>query len=322
MMLARLTAPGPRNLAPTPPVAATNTLVFGTNGTRLLAVVAGQSAIIDLGAVDTVMDLLRRLEFAVSLVARDVPAPTERQLAAVNGIATELDTALISPLAAWLVDGPVRITPPGLLAGLPWRLLPTLERRSLSIGQPAGDAPTPLRNDPAVTVVLGPDVDGNAEAATILDLHANCTVLAGLSATVERVRDAMAKSDVVHLAAHGRLDHKDPLLSHLELADGAFTLYDIETLPRLPHTVILACCRVAGAAQPNGAYGLATVLRGRGCEQVAATALPLADRHSAEVMGELHRLLRHDHDLSAVLGSLHVDNPYVDVAARSLICLA
>ena len=333
--LARLTAPGieaPRSRPQDAPLRRhTATITFGTNGSSLLATVTGRSIvdhspIVDLGPLAERVEQIGRLQFAVSLVARDSPPPGTRQLTAVVGLAAGLDDAILGPLTPWLSDATtIVIVAQGALASLPWKMFPTLDGAVVSIGSsvtasPEG-VPTGL-GSASMSVIVGPNVEARDEAMSIGGIYANCDIMTGDDATVANVARVLSESDVVHIAAHGRLEHHDPLLSSLELADGRLTLYDIESLPSVAHTVVLSSCRIAGAAQTNTSYGLGTVLRSRGCRQVIATALPLADRHAPTIMQSLHSDLAGKGDAAAVLAELRSDDPFADIAARSLVCLA
>lgn len=297
----------------------TQRLFFGTDGAQLFGAVEDESSIVHLGSTEEFVDLLGRLEFAVSLVARQSPLPGQRQLDAVLGIASRLDQLLLVPLQSALLEGPIRIVADGLVAGFPWRLLPSLRARSVSLE--LGGSNEALSLQPTVIAIVGPDVEADQELQQLAQCFPHLQVIDGPQATVAETRKAFAEADLVHVAAHGSLDGADPLLSSLQLFDGSFTLYDIESLPRLPHTVVLAACRLAGETVRNTGYGLGSVLISGGVSQVVATAQPLADRHSGEVMGALYRQLAQHGSASRALAGLEFDDPFTDAAARSLIVM-
>ena len=69
----------------------------------------------------------------------------------------------------------------------------------------------------------------------IAELYDDVTVLAGSSATTERVLGALDGAWLAHIAAHGNFRADSPLFSSLRMHDGPLTVYDFEQFaPRAP----------------------------------------------------------------------------------------
>ena len=136
------------------------------------------------------------------------------------------------------------ITVPGILAGIPWSMLPALRGSATTMAASASRWVRSREEVPPPRVAgfaVGPLVDRGAEeveAAAIAWRHA--TVIDG--ATVDDVTTLASDVDVLHVAAHGRHSSDNPLFSGLELADGALFGYDIDRMPRVPSTVVLSAC--------------------------------------------------------------------------------
>jgi CHAT domain-containing protein len=146
-----------------------------------------------------------------------------------------------------------------------------------------------------VVAAAGPGLSGaRTEAAAVARTYGSGTLmLAGEEATVTSVIAALRGSDVAHLAAHGRLRVDNPLFSALEFADGPLTVYDLEQLDALPHTVVLASCESVKSAQWAGdeLIGLAATFLSRRTAQLIGSVVPVPDAETVPLMVALHRSL-------------------------------
>jgi len=130
-----------------------------------------------------------------------------------------------------------------------------------------------------------------AEAAAVARLYRSPTVLTVGDATVKAVITGLADADVLHLCAHGRFRADNPMLSHLQVSDGPLYLYDLDHATAVPPLMIFSACEVGlGVVAPEGSLvGIAAALTGRGCERIVASAVPVRDDETAELMLALHR---------------------------------
>ena len=155
----------------------------------------------------------------------------------------------------------------------------------------------------------------------------NLSVLSGERASVDGVLAALGESDIAHFACHGRLRFDNPRFSSLVCADGPLTVRDIETLPTLPMTVVLAACDAASGIELSGAevLGLSVVLTGRGVRNVIAPVLAISDEWSTSVMCSLHSRLACGERPARALAELQRNltwekSPIEAAMAASLVC--
>jgi tetratricopeptide (TPR) repeat protein len=193
---------------------------------------------------------------------------------------TDLCDRLISPLGR--LDESVVLLPTPSLFAAPWRALPGLAGRRVSVSP---SATIWLRRRPgaaygSVLLVAGPGLEeGDREVRLLEQAVPNATVLTGSAASVDAVVQAMGSCRVAHIAAHGSNRTDNPLFSSLRLADGAMNVYELEGLPDTPPTVVLSACYVGLPADAPGKelLGLVGGLLRVGTRTVVAGTLPLPD---------------------------------------------
>jgi CHAT domain-containing protein len=179
-----------------------------------------------------------------------------------------------------------------------------------------------------VLAAAGPNLpEARVEVEAIGSLHPTARVLVDAAASVAAVRKGMGEASVAHLAAHGRFRDDNPLFSSLWFADGPLTLYDLQSLPGVPHLVLMAACDAGSSAtRPGGELlGLAAGLLTLGTAALIAAHGPIHDGATAEVMLGLHRLLRSGVVPAAALAAVQARaadaEPRIQAAAASLVCL-
>ena len=242
-----------------------------------------------LGPVAPLADLVRRLPFALHRLARPGAQRRAAAEALLAGAADRLDAALLRGLP----DGPMVISPTGVLHSVPWSILPSCAGRPIAVSPSATlwCAAAGASGGGEVAVVAGPRLPGaRAEAERVAAIHG---VTALLDAPVDQVLGMLGRVGVLHLAAHGRLSTDNPLFSDLLLADGPLLVHDLERLDRTPHTVSLAACDSGRAAVYAGdeLLGLSATLAARGTAQLVAPVLPIPDLATGPVMVGYHERL-------------------------------
>ena len=261
-------------------------VVVRHTGTRLVEL--GPVAPV-LAARDTATFALRRI-----LTGFGTRSGQTASLRALDHAVADLDAALLAPVSDAL-DGPVVVCPSAALGAVPWSMLRSLRSSSLRIA-PSATAWCHAKDKARVSrsrvlAVAGPHLDGaREEVEQIARLHPSCTMLTGDGAQVSLVLAEAARSDVLHLAAHGVLRTDNPLFSSIELADGPLTGYDFESLPATPACVVLSACS-SGAGRATVAdesLGLAWTLMSMGSTCVVAPLLPVPDATTRDLMVALH----------------------------------
>ena len=300
-----------------------------------LTVIGGRARLHALGGTDDVRQSLSHVPFALRRLLK--PGRHQVEQAAIRlltALGAELDDQLLRPLASYVRDRPLVLVPTGPLQCIPWALLPSC------LGRPVTVAPSATlwhRAATATTVldtmiaVAGPGlpnalVESRAIARLYSDRGRGAQLLAGSQARVDAVRAALGRSEVAHLAAHGVFRADNPLFSYLRLSDGPLTVYDLESLPRVPSLVVLAACESGQAAVLTGdeLLGLAATFLMLGTRALIGTVVPVPDAETASLMVDVHRQLLSGKSVAAALAVVQeraARSPALLVAASGLVCL-
>lgn len=157
-------------------------------------------------------------------------------------------------------------------------------------------------------VVLGPPTDSSGrldppaaakEAQAVAHLFGT-TPLLGAAARASRVFDLAGKVDLLHIAAHGVYEPRDPLFSHIVLArderrDGNLAVHEIFSDLDLTgiSLVVLSACQTALGERSDGdeIVGLTRAFLYAGTPAVVSTLWSVNDRASAELIEEFYRRL-------------------------------
>jgi tetratricopeptide (TPR) repeat protein len=297
-----------------------------------VVITPSRARLIALGPVGDVERTVEHLPLTLQRLTRRTPgAPPEHAVALLHALGERLDGRLLAPLRRVVGDRPLVIVPTGPLRTVPWSVLPGCRGRPVSVAPSASlwlrSVLAPHRQA-SVLVAAGPKLpEARAEVEAIGSLHPTARVLVGAAASVAAVRKGMGEASVAHLAAHGRFRDDNPLFSSLRFADGPLTLYDLQSLPGVPHLVLMAACDAGSSAtRPGGELlGLAAGLLTLGTAALIAAHGPIHDGATAELMVGLHRLLRSGAVPAAALAAVQdraADaEPRIQAAAASLVCL-
>jgi len=246
--------------------------------------------------------------------------------------AAELDGSLLRPLAGHTGDRPLVLVPAGALASVPWSTLPSCAGRPVTLAPSAAlwhAAQRPTAGGGPVLAAAGPDLPGaQPEVDTIARIYGGgSTSLSGAAATVEAVGAALCGASVAHLAAHGRIRGDNPLFSSLRLADGPLTVYDLERLDAVPHTVVLAACDAGRSVIRAGdePLGLSAAFLGMGTRQLVAPVVPLPDGAAVELMTGFHHLFANGMTAAEALARAQqqwaAGPPDARAAAAGFVCM-
>jgi CHAT domain-containing protein len=197
-------------------------------------------------------------------------------------------------------DAPLVLVPTDVLHGLPWSALASLAGRAVTITPSASlwmRPPDAVRATPTrrVALIAGPGLEGaTREVRDLAGLYPDATVLDGPRATAAATLAALEGADLAHLAAHGTFRADSPLFSALTLADGHVTVYELERLRSIPSVMVLPACDAAtvGVHAGDELLGAAAALLGLGVRSVIAPILPVPDEATADLMIDLHHVLR------------------------------
>jgi hypothetical protein len=294
----------------------------------------------ELGRTAALAAELEAVRFGLRRIVRGHGPPAGRTAtAAAARLAVErLDRAAFGPVRGWLGTGELVLVPVGALHATPWALLPTCRGRPVTVAPSASawlaaavrgegtavrGAAAPVRGEGTVVrrgaggagaagrsvLVAGPGLPhAEAEVRQLAGVAASAELLAGPAARVEAVLAALDGAGLAHLAAHGVFRSDNPMFSHLRLADGPLTVYDLERLTSPPATVIMSACDSGLSVVRPGEelMGLAAALLGLGTVRVLGSVLPAEDEAALALMTDLHRRLAGGAGLAAALADAQV----------------
>ena len=252
----------------------------------------------DLGDLTTVRQLLAGMQADLDMSATRLPS----QLRTVvhEGLRARLDDLgerLVEPLVDDIGDRRLVVVPSGVLAGVPWTLLPGYFGRSLTVPRSATSwlqSRTASAKASRALLVAGPRVDRAAEEVEVAaKAWADCVVLRDGEATAARVGELAGQVDVFHAAAHGRHSADNPLFSGLELDDGPWFGYDIDQLAAIPGTVILSACELGRSSVRWGeeTIGMTVAWLHAGARTVIASPASVDDDVACYTLAATHHYL-------------------------------
>jgi tetratricopeptide (TPR) repeat protein len=224
-----------------------------------------------------------------------------------TGRLRRLDDLLLAPLVDLIGERDLVLTPSGVLAGVPWAILPSNRGRPVTVAQSATSwllrTASPLRSSTA-GFVAGPRVaQAEAEITAAAEAWPQATVLHGDGATASAVSALAGSVDVLHVSAHGRHSSENPLFSGFELADGPWFGYDIDQLTSVPDIVLLSACEVGRSTLRGGEelIGMTAAWLHAGSRCVIASAAAINDAVAHDVLVGVHRALASGLDPSTAL---------------------
>lgn len=201
---------------------------------------------------------------------------------------------------------PLVVVPSRELAGVPWLALPDLAGRSVTVAPTASSWATCGRQvaDPVVTALSGPDLPlAETEVADV-------EVTWGAE-RASRLAEALARADLVHVAAHGLHRPDSPLFSSLRLAEGTVVAHELERVRLRASHIVLSACEVGRTTHRPGEQplGLTATLLARGVACVVAPVSPIADATAAASMSRYHDGLARGLDAAAALAAATAGTP-------------
>ena len=247
-----------------------------------------------LGPLPQVAQALSRFVHPLLVPGRP-PGPSAREAA---NLATR---ALLGPVLPLVGDRPLVVAGDPYLGDPPWGMLPSLRGRPVNLvptarfwldlhGDPRAGAPRPGR----VLLVAAPEPEGAArEVAQLAGLYPEARVLTGDRALRGDVLAGIGRADLVHLAGHGHVPDRSPMLASVGLADGPLLACDLAALSGVPDVVALSTCWSGRdfAGRSGAPLGFAGALLAAGARTVVASPVPVGDSGTGEAMRRFHRAL-------------------------------
>jgi tetratricopeptide (TPR) repeat protein len=264
-----------------------------------LVVTDRDAAVVPLGDAATARSLLDRVAVDLDLAASRSAGPMGAALlGSLRGDLARVTDALVSRVLGLLGDRRVVLTPSALLAGTPWTLLPGLVGRPMVVPPSAtrwlGLVGTSPSGDAQVGLVAGPGLPrAEEEVARAAGQWPGAELLVGDKATAAQVTELAERVDVLHVAGHGHHAEENPLFSSIDLADGPWLGYDVDTLARTPDVVVLSACELGRASVRSAeeTVGMTAAWLHAGARTALSSPALVADDVATDALAQWHRLV-------------------------------
>ena len=302
-------------------------ITWFARGNRLHALtrVAGRTRLHELGVDRSLRTAVDRLSFAIHRLAAEGLdhgrfGPSLHAL--LDAASGEVESCLFAALPE-VAGRELVLIPPAFLHQVPWHELPGLAGRPVvvasSVRQWSRAASAGPPSSARVMVAAGPELPGGRREAEAVAAGYRITPLLDPDAGVQRVLDGLATADLAHLATHGWLRPDNPQFSELTMSDGALLVHHLDTLPRLPHTLILASCDSGRpVSRPGEALlGFTAACLVRGTRTLIAPVAPVPDGGTEQVMIRLHAGLAAGVSPAAALADAQAGQP---PGRRAFVC--
>ncbi|WP_157697187.1 CHAT domain-containing protein [Brachybacterium avium] len=269
----------------------------------------------DLGPVSETTRLVRSLADAL----RDLGRASDPRLAEVIRRAADRAISALDVLLAPALPATARtvVLPSRLLASLPWRALPHLHHRVVTVSPSAtfwanSPRPVPPRPGPRIAALAGPGLHRAVEEVESVSRawpREQSTV--ERKATATTMKDALERCTVVHIAAHGTHHEQNPLFSSILLDDGPLVAHEFGQRSIGAEHIVLSMCDVGRAVVRPGdePLGLTAALLASGVDSVVAAVAPVRDATAAPAMAAYHQQIAAGRDAAAALAAIAEDHP-------------
>ncbi|HEY0156884.1 MAG TPA: CHAT domain-containing protein [Thermoanaerobaculia bacterium] len=230
------------------------------------------------------------------------------------GTARELYDALWAPLGLPPDVRRVRILPDEELWRVPFAALVDPAGKYLveSVALSYAPALSELGEDRVLaprSILLASNLPAHpTEVGAVAALYRGLEVAVVENAEEGALKRKLPLYDVVHLAAHGVIDDRDPLESHLQLQaggreDGRLTARELMNGSIAASILVLSSCDSAtgDVAAGEGLIGMTWAALIAGCPTVVATQWQVASTRTTEVMTAFHRHMRAGRSPAAAL---------------------
>jgi len=208
----------------------------------------------------------------------------------------------------------VVIIPSSSLASLPWRLVPGIRGRVVTVAPSAtfwarrsatlADTGARADGEQRVVALAGPGLArATSEARDVEQVWGAQGQGAGRVATGEQLRSALARATIVHVAAHGIHQDESPLFSSVVMGDGPVFAHEFQRSGVGAEHVVLSSCEVGRTHVRAGdeALGLTASLLATGVRSVVAAVGPVGDEDAHTVMSAYHQVLAQGLDAAEAL---------------------
>ncbi len=221
------------------------------------------------------------------------------------------------------------VAAPAALIGSPWSIIVGDRAETVTLSPSASVWLRPGAAelvDPMVGVIVGPGLEHAEAEVQRLVAHHGVDRLARAD-TVGEAQEVISASDVVHVVAHGTFRPDSPRFTSLRLADGPYSLGDLDAVAQAPTLVTFAACDIGRHVDVGGSELLGAVPGwiAVGVATVLAPVCAVGDQEMAEVTDVLHAHLDGGRTAAEALGatasSLVDSRPAVQATVASVLAV-
>jgi CHAT domain-containing protein/tetratricopeptide (TPR) repeat protein len=258
--------------------------------------------------LDEFAGLLRRTSFQLnrpSVFDRYDEGMVQAVERSAHKVLSELHDLLLAPIRHLLRTPRIVIVPHGELNGIPFHALeaegePLLAAHEV-VQVPSASIYVHCRRErrpgTRTSLLLGvpdeiaPDIRREIEELRAFVPHQRSFV--GREATVEVLARYGRRARLIHIAAHARFRHDDPMESGVRLGDGWLTIPRIAQLRLRPDLIVLAGCATGRVSVTEGGevFGLVRGFLQAGAASILTSLWPVPDTETTEFMHAFHRRL-------------------------------
>jgi CHAT domain-containing protein/Tfp pilus assembly protein PilF len=190
--------------------------------------------------------------------------------------------------------------------------LASRQTKSKGVGSVVGALGDFKGEDGSLTPLPGTE----AEAEAVSGLLSQPQVFLGRQLQASDLEQASRGKQVMHLATHGFLDKKDPLLSGLSFSDRRVTAADIFGWNLDADLAVLSACDSGGFADKNEYLGLSSAFQYAGVRTLVVSLWPVSDQATEFWMKEFYAALAGGASPSEAMQKAHVstrknwENPF------------
>ncbi len=203
------------------------------------------------------------------------------------------------------------IIPSASLASLPWRLVPGIRGRIVTVAPSAtfwarrSSSTRHPGQEQRVAALAGPGLSRAVSEVRDVERAWGIGPAVGQSgvATGAQLRKALSDSTIVHVAAHGIHQDESPLFSSVVMGDGPVFAHEFQRTGIGAEHVVLSSCEVGRTHVRAGdeALGLTASLLATGVRSVVAAVGPVGDEDAHTVMSAYHQVLAQGLDAAEAL---------------------
>jgi CHAT domain-containing protein len=177
--------------------------------------------------------------------------------------------------------------------------------------------------EPRIGLVAGPGLPRAEDEVTRAAAQwSSAELLVREKATAAQVTALAESVDLLHVAGHGHHATENPLFSSIDLADGSWFGYDVDTLARTPEVVVLSACELGRASVRSAeeTVGMTAAWLHAGARTALSSPALVADDVAGEALARWHQLVAGGASPAEALAALGAEWGAYGAAPLPFVC--